>query len=139
MKKIDNENIVEIKYNGTVGREVEEFQKESYIPRSVTIDVYLHVYSPDNTERVTRVVSHILPIYDLFTDETIRNWIYFKQGVITDLSVMDAITGTITENVCQAFRDVYQNLGFEVDHIIVDLINEGDEEEDEEIGPNIKF
>ena len=27
MKKIDNENIVEIKYNGTVGREVEEFQK----------------------------------------------------------------------------------------------------------------
>lgn len=58
---------------------------------------------------------------------------------ITDLSVMDAITGTVTENVCQAFRDVYQLLGFEVDNIIVDLINEGDEEEDEEIGPNIKF
>ena len=139
MKKIDNENIVEIKYNGTVGREVEEFQKESYIPRSVTIDVYLHVYSPNNTERVTRVVSHILPIYDLFTNETIRNWIFSKQGVITDLSVMDAITGNITENVCQAFRDVYQLLGFEVDNVIVDLIADGDEEEDEEIGPNIKF
>lgn len=28
MKEINNENIVEIKYNGVVGREVEEFQKE---------------------------------------------------------------------------------------------------------------
>lgn len=137
----NNVDIVKLNYDkddmalGTI----REYQKENYIPRSVAIDVFLNVYSPDRTKRITRIVSHVLPIKSLFNDETVRDWIYSERnGVpVSDLEVVDAITTTVTENVTQALRDVYANLGFEVDHIFVDLVDEDDEDEDD--APNIKI
>ena len=139
-----NAEVVNINYeSGMYDGQIRKFQKENYIPRSVVIDVYLNVHSPDKTRILTRVVSHTLPIHTLFEDDTVREWIYDnRDGVpVSDLDVVDAITGTITENTTQALRDVYESLGFEVHHIAVDFINNDDDDGVEAVddAPNIEI
>lgn len=131
-----NAEVVNINYeSGMCNGQIKRFQKENYIPRSVVIDVYLNVYSPDKTRILTRVVSHTLPIHTLFEDDTVREWIYDnRDGVpVSDLDVVDAITGDITENTVQALSSVYESLGFEVHHITVDFVSDDDDEGIEEI------